>query len=60
MGDPNKFADGLEYIMFPGNYGFAVPGYNFPESTAVDEGTAGAVSLSFLGSEIPQYDGSNL
>jgi hypothetical protein len=60
MGDPNKFADGLEYIMFPGNYGLAVPGYNFPESTAVDEGTAGAVSLSFLGSQIPQYDGSNL
>jgi hypothetical protein len=60
MGDPNKYADGLEYIMFPGNYGLCVPGYNFPESTAVDEGTAGAVSLSFLGSKIPQYDGSNL
>lgn len=52
MGNANKYADGLEYLLTPGNYETSVCGYNFPESTAQDlEG--GALSLSFSGSRRP-------
>jgi len=52
MGNSNKYADGLQYLLFPGNIGFGACGYNFPESTAQDL-DGGAVSLSFSGSVIP-------
>jgi hypothetical protein len=52
---PYKYADGLYYLLFPGNAGYSIPGYNFPESTAMDEGSAGAIALSFIGSDIPEY-----
>ena len=60
MPSPNKYADGLYYLLYPGNAGYSIPGYNFPESTAVDEGSAGALSLSFIGSDIPEYDLSDV
>lgn len=53
--DPYKYADGLYYLLYPGNAGYSIPGYNFPESTAVDEGNAGALALSFIGSDVPEY-----
>jgi hypothetical protein len=53
MGSSYKFADGLTYLLFPGNLGFGFASYNFPESTAQDDGTAGSISLSFSGSDIP-------
>jgi len=56
MGNANKYADGLEYLLFPGNMGFGACGYNFPESTAQDL-DGGAISLSFSGSTRP-YGGT--
>lgn len=54
MGNANKFADGIDYLLFPGNIGLGTCGYNFPESTAQDDGGgAGNLSLSFSGSLIP-------
>jgi len=54
MGNANKFADGLAYLLFPGNIGYGFASYNFPESTAQDDGGGpGAISLSFSGSQIP-------
>jgi len=54
MGNPNLYADGLNFLLFPGNIGFGAAGYNFPESTAQDDGGgAGNLSLSFSGSLIP-------
>ena len=54
MGNANKFADGLAYLLFPGNIGYGFASYNFPESTAQDDGGGpGSVSLSFSGSQIP-------
>jgi hypothetical protein len=55
MGNPNKFADGLSYLLFPANISNGACGYNFPESTAQDIG--GSISLSFSGSQLP-YGGS--
>jgi len=55
---PYKYADGLYYLLYPGNAGYSIPGYNYPESTAMDEGCAGALSLSFIGSDIPIYTNS--
>jgi len=52
MGNANKYADGLEYLLFPGNFGMGTCGYNFPESTAQDL-DGGAISLSFSGSTLP-------
>jgi len=52
MGNANKYADGLEYLLFPGNMGMGACGYNFPESTAMDL-AGGAVCLSFSGSTLP-------
>jgi hypothetical protein len=52
MGNANKYADGLEYLLFPGNMGFGACGYNYPESTAQDL-DGGAISLSFSGSTRP-------
>jgi hypothetical protein len=50
----NKYADGLSYVLFPGNLGYGAVGYNFPNSTAQDDGGGvGAISLSFSGSIIP-------
>ena len=50
----NKYADGLAYVLFPGSLGYGYAGYNFPESTAQDDGAGiGAMSLSFIGSTIP-------
>lgn len=50
----NKYADGLTYVLFPGNLGYGAVGYNFPNSTAQDDGGGvGAISLSFSGSTIP-------
>jgi hypothetical protein len=55
MGNANKYADGLSYLLFPGNIGLGTCGYNFPESTAQDDGggAGGNLSLSFSGSRIP-------
>jgi hypothetical protein len=55
MGNSNKYADGLSYLLFPGNIGLGTCGYNFPESTAQDDGggAGGNLSLSFSGSLIP-------
>ena len=55
MGNANKYADGLSYLLFPGNHGLGTCGYNFPESTAQDDGggAGGNLSLSFSGSRIP-------
>ena len=54
MPNTNVFADGMQYILFPGMYGAGYASYNFPESTAQDDGGgAGSVSLSFSGSAIP-------
>ena len=50
MGNPNKYADGFDNILFPSNIGFTFCGYNFPESTAQD---LGSLSLSFSGLKIP-------
>ena len=54
MGNAYKFADGLAYVLFPGNLGYGFASYNFPESSAQDDGGgAGSISLSFSGSQIP-------
>jgi hypothetical protein len=55
MGNPNKYSDGLSYLLFPANISNGTCGYNFPESTAQD--IAGSISLSFSGSQLP-YGGS--
>jgi len=61
MGNSNIYADGLQYLLFPGMYGPGYASYNFPESTAQDDGGgAGASSLSFSGSTIPYTSASNL
>lgn len=61
MPNTNVFADGMQYILFPGMYGAGYASYNFPESTAQDDGGgAGSVSLSFSGSAIPFSLESNL
>lgn len=60
MGNSYKYADGLEYILFPGNLGYGFASYNFPESTAQDDGTAGSISLSFSGSRIPYSTANNI
>ena len=50
----NYYAEGFKYILFPGNFGLGACGYNFPESTAQDDGGgAGNLSLSFSGSSVP-------
>ena len=50
----NKYADGLAYVLFPGNIAYGYAGYNFPESTAQDDGAGvGNISLSLIGSTIP-------
>jgi hypothetical protein len=60
MGNSNKYADGLAYLLFPGMLGYGFASYNFPESTAQDDGGgAGSISLSFSGSQIP-YSNSNV
>jgi len=60
MGNAYKFADGLTYLLFPGNLGYGFASYNFPESTAQDDGGgAGSISLSFSGSFIPYSTYSN-
>jgi hypothetical protein len=60
MGNAYKFADGLTYLLFPGNLGYGFASYNFPESTAQDDGGgAGSISLSFSGSFIPYSTFSN-
>jgi hypothetical protein len=51
MGNPNKYPDGLTFLLFPGNISLGTAGYNFPESTAQD--IMGSVSLSFSGSRLP-------
>lgn len=51
MGNPNKYPDGLTFLLFPGNISFGAAGYNFPESTAQD--IMGSLSLSFSGSRLP-------
>ena len=48
---PNKYPDGLSFLLFPGNISQGACGYNFPESTAQD--IMGSVSLSFSGSRLP-------
>ena len=53
MGNPNKYADGLQYLVFPGNVGQGVCGYNFPESTAQDDVGGGNLCLSFSGTALP-------
>lgn len=59
--NPYIYADGLQYLLFPGMYGPGYASYNFPESVAQDDGGgAGAVSLSFSGSRIPYTNLSNL
>lgn len=60
MGNANKYADGISYLLFPGNMALGTCGYNFPESTAQDDGGgAGAnLSLSFSGSRIPFNTGT--
>jgi hypothetical protein len=50
MGNPNKFGEGMDNILFPTNIGFPFCGYNFPESTAQD---LGSLSMSFSGDKIP-------
>jgi hypothetical protein len=61
MGNANKYADGLAYLLFPGNLGFGFASYNFPESTAQDDGGGvGSVSLSFSGSQIPYTNGASV
>jgi len=50
MGNPNRFAEGIDNVLFPANIGFTFCGYNFPESTAQD---LGSLSLSFSGLKIP-------
>lgn len=57
MGNANKYADGLSYLLFPGNIGTNVCGYNFPESTAQDDAGGVALSLSFSGSRLPGNPG---
>ena len=60
MGNAYKFADGLAYVLFPGMLGYGFASYNFPESTAQDDGGgAGSISLSFSGSQIP-YSNSKI
>ena len=51
MGNPNKYTDGLSYLLFPANYSQGTAGYNFPESTAQD--IDGSLSLSFSGTRLP-------
>jgi hypothetical protein len=51
MGNPNKYPDGLTFLLFPGNISLGTAGYNFPESTAQD--IMGSLSLSFSGSRLP-------
>jgi len=59
MGNAYKFADGLAYVLFPGMLGYGFASYNFPESTAQDDGGgAGSISLSFSGSQIPYSNSS--
>ena len=59
MGNANKYSDGLRYLLFPGNIGWGTCGYNFPESTAQDDGGgAGNLSLSFSGTSIPVLVGN--
>ena len=55
MGNSNKYADGLSFVLFPGNHGYGACGYNFPESTAQDDGggAGGNISLTFSGTSIP-------
>jgi hypothetical protein len=55
MGNSNKYADGLSFVLFPGNHGLGTAGYNFPESTAQDDGGGGGgnISLTFSGTRIP-------
>ena len=55
MGNSNKYADGLSFVLFPGNHGYGACGYNFPESTAQDDGggAGGNMSLTFSGTVIP-------
>ena len=55
MGNSNKYADGLSFVLFPGNHGYGACGYNFPESTAQDDGGGGGgnMSLTFSGTSIP-------
>ena len=53
MGNPNKYADGLQYLAFPGNVGQGVCGYNFPESIAQDDVGGGNLCLSFSGTALP-------
>ena len=55
MGNSNKYADGLSFVLFPGNHGYGACGYNFPESTAQDDGGGGGgnISLTFSGTSIP-------
>ena len=61
MGNANKYADGLSYLLFPGNLGYGFASYNFPESTAQDDGGGvGSVSLSFSGSQIPYSNGASV
>lgn len=50
MGNPNRFAEGIDNILFPANIGYSFCGYNFPESTAQD---LASLSLSFSGLAIP-------
>jgi len=57
----NKYADGLAYVLFPGNIGYGPAGYNFPESTAQDDGGGvGAISLSFSGSTVPYLSSTDV
>ena len=51
MPNPNRYPDGLTFLLFPGNISQGACGYNFPESTAQD--IMGSVSLSFSGSRLP-------
>jgi hypothetical protein len=51
MGNPNKYSDGLSFLLFPSNISFGAAGNNFPESTAQD--IMGSLSLSFSGSRLP-------
>lgn len=55
MGNANKYADGLSLVLFPGNIAYGTAGYNFPESTAQDDGggAGGNISLTFSGTSIP-------
>lgn len=61
MPSPYKYADGLQYLINPGNYGAGFVGHNFPESIAQDDGGgAGTVSISNSGSRIVGSPTSNI